>query len=70
MVRIAIEHIAIHRPNSDGIGNNARTRMCVDIDEVVIFVHANFPAYRKDKWLIESFSPYSCWRHISRREET
>lgn len=42
MVRIAIEHIAIHRPKLDGVENNARTRMCVEIDEVVIFVDAKF----------------------------
>lgn len=38
MVRIAIEHIAIHRPKLDGVGNNARARMCEEIDKVVIFV--------------------------------
>lgn len=45
MVRIAIEHIAIHRPKLDGVENNSRTRMCVDIDKVIIFVYANFLAY-------------------------
>lgn len=58
MVRIAIEHIAIHRPKLDGVGNNARARMCVEIDEVVIFVHANFLADRKDEWLLNS-SPHT-----------
>lgn len=53
MVRIAIEHIAIHRPKLDGIENNARARMCVEIDQVVTFVYANLLAYRKDEWLIE-----------------
>lgn len=40
MVRIAIEHIAIHRPKFDGVENNPRTRMCEEIDEVVIFVNS------------------------------
>lgn len=47
MVRIAIEHIAIHRPKIDGAGNNARASLCVGIDKVAIFVHVNFLACRK-----------------------
>lgn len=48
MVRIAIEHIAIHhRPKLDGVENNARTRMCMEIDEVVIFHNANFSHNKK-----------------------
>lgn len=49
MVRIAIEHIAIHRPKLDGAGNNVRASMCAEIDKVVNFFHTNFLACQKDK---------------------
>lgn len=49
MVRIAIEHIAIHRPKLDGVANNARARLCVVIDEVVVFVNANFSHNEKTR---------------------
>lgn len=52
MVRIAIEHIAIHRPN------DARARMCVEIDKVAIFFHTKLLAGRKDKWLL-NYSPHT-----------
>lgn len=64
MVRIAIEHIAIHRPKLDGVGNNARARMCVEIDEVVIFCPCQLSCGSKRRVVTEFFSPYSCWRHI------